>query len=257
MRNRQIVTLARFTLLEALRTRLLWLFVMVLALILGAAYFIQQIAIIENARLQIGFAAGATRLAAVFVLSLYILTSMVREFNDKGLELTLSFALRRSHYVIGRLSGYLLIALLMAAVATLPQLALAPLSAALPWGLSLALELAIMSALSLFCIMTFTQVMPAASFVFGFYMLARSVTAIRLMADTPIVGGGAWPHEVVTWLVEALALVLPALDRYTQTSWLVDNAAAWPVLGANAAQTAVYIALLSAASMFDFYRRNL
>lgn len=256
MRHPQIATIARFTLLEALRTRLPWLFVIVLALILITSYFIQQLAITESARLQIGFAAAAARLATVFVLSLHILTSMVREFNDKGLELTLSFDLRRSHYILGRLCGYTLITLLLALLATLPQLLLAPPQAALQWGLSLALELAIVTALSVFCIVTFTQLMPAASFVFGFYLLARSLTAIRLMSDTPLVGGDTWSHQVIAWLVDALALVLPALDRYAQSAWLVDGAAAWPALGANAVQAAFYIALLGAAAMFDFYRRN-
>ena len=65
MRNRQIATIARFTLIEAFRTRLPWLFAIVLALILGAAYFVQQLAITESARLQIGFSAAATRFAAV------------------------------------------------------------------------------------------------------------------------------------------------------------------------------------------------
>ena len=256
MRNRQIATIARFTLLEALRTRLPWLFVIVLALILGAAYFVQQLAITESARLQIGFSAAATRFAAVFMLSLHILTSMVREFNDKGLELTLSFDVRRSHYILGRLCGFTLIALLVALIATLPQLLLAPPQAALQWGLSLALELAIMTALSLFCIVTFTQLMPAASFVFGFYLLARALTAIRLMSDTPLVGGGTLPHQVISLLVDALALVLPALDRFTQSAWLADNAASWPALGANAVQALLYTVLLAAAAMFDFSRRK-
>ena len=257
MRHRQIVTIARFTLLEAWRTRLPWLFVIVLGLILGAAYFIQQLAITESARLQITFSAATTRFAAVFVLSLHILTSMVREFNDKGLELTLSFALPRSHYILGRLFGFALIALLVALIAILPQLLLAPLAAALQWGLSLALELAIMTALSLFCIVTFTQLMPAASFVFGFYLLARALTAIRLMSDTPLAGGHTGSHQVISWLVDALALVLPALDRFTQSDWLVDSTASWLTLGANAVQATLYIVLLGAAAMFDFYRRNL
>src|SRR5258705_9552125 len=174
----QIITIARFTLLEAVRTRLPWLFIIVLGLILGTAYFIQQLAITESARLQIAFSAAATRFAAVFVVSLHVLTSMVREFNDKGLELTLSFDLPRSHYILGRLLGFTLVALLVALIALLPQLLLAPLTAALQWGLSLALELSIMTALSLFCIVTFTQLMPAASFVFGFYLLARALTAV-------------------------------------------------------------------------------
>lgn len=257
MRHPQIVTIARFTLLEALRTRLAWLFVVALALILVTSYFIQQLAITESTRLQIGFAAAATRLAAVFMLSLHILTSMVREFNDKGLELTLSFNLRRSHYILGRLCGYTLIAALFALIATLPQLLLAPPQAALQWGLSLALELAIITALSLFCIVTFTQLMPAASFVCGFYLLGRALTAIRLMSDTPVLGGDTLSHRVISLLIDALALVLPALDGFAQSAWLVDATATWHALGANAVQAFLYIVLLGAAAMFDFYRRNL
>ena len=256
MRHRQIATIARFTLLEALRTRLAWLYVIVLALILLTSYFIQQLAITESARLQVGFAAAAARLATVFVLSLHILSSMVREFNDKGLELTLSFDLRRSHYILGRLCGYTLIAALFALLATLPQLLLAPPQAALQWGLSLAFELAIVTALSLFCIVTFTQLMPAASFVFGFYLLARALTAIRLISDTPLVGGDTLSHRAISLLLDALALLLPALDRFAQSAWLADGTGSWPALGASAAQAALYVVLLSAAAMFDFYRRN-
>ena len=257
MPSQQIVTIARFTVLEAVRTRLPWLFVIVLGLVLGAAYFLQQLAITESSRIQIGFAAAAARVAAVFVLSLHVLTSVVREFNDKGLELVLSFAVPRSHYILGRLLGFLLIALLLALMATLPQIALAPLPTAVFWGVSLVLELVIMTALSLFCIVTFPQLMPAASFVLGFYLLARTLTAIRLMSDTPLVGGDTLSHQVISWLVAGLAWVLPALDRYTPSAWLADGAASGSALATLALQTLLYTVLLGSAAMFDFYRRNL
>jgi ABC-type transport system involved in multi-copper enzyme maturation permease subunit len=257
MRRRQIVIIARFTMLEAARTRLFWLFGAALVLVFGATFFIQQLAIIESTRLQIEFSAAATRLAAVFVLCLHVLSSIVREFNDKGLELTLSFDLRRSDYVLGRLLGFGAVALPIALMATLPQLLLAPLPATLQWGLSLALELMIMAALSVFCIVTFTQLIPAAAFVSAFYLLARALSAIRLISATPIIDDNALSHQIMSWLVEALALVVPALDRYAAGAWLADGAAGWPVVGANAAQAALYVALLGAAAMFDFHRRNL
>jgi ABC-type transport system involved in multi-copper enzyme maturation permease subunit len=257
MTQRHILTLARFTLLEALRTRLLWLFVMALALVFAAAYFLQQLAITESDRIQIVVSAAASRLVAVFVLSLYILTSIVREFNDKGLELTLSFDLRRSNYILGRLLGFMLIAFLMALIATLPQLVLAPLPDALQWGVSLALELAIVAALSLFCVVTFTQLLPAAGFVAGFYLLARTLSSIRLISDTSVVGDNVLSRQVMRWLVDTLALVMPALDRYSQSAWLVDGAAGWSMIGACALQALLYTVLLVAAAMFDFYRRNL
>ncbi len=257
MSRPKIVTLARFTLLEALRTRLLWLFLVALAAVYGAAYFAQELAITESARVQIVFSATASRIAAVFVLSLYILTSVVREFNDKGLELTLSFDLRRADYILGRLFGFMLIALAMALLAGLPQWVLAPLPAALQWTCALALELWIVAALSLFCVMTFTQLMPAASFVAGFYLLARSLSAIQLISDTSVVGFNVQSRQVMGWLVDALALVLPALDRFSQSAWLVDGAAGWSAVGACAVQATLYSTLLVAAAMFDFYRRNL
>lgn len=258
MRGHQIVTIARFTLLEATRIRLWWLFALILAIACGAAWFVQQVAITESARIQTTFLAATVRLAAVFVLSLHVLTSIVREFNDKGLELMLSFDLRRGDYVLGRLLGFFLVALLIALLATLPQFVLAPLPTALQWGFSLACELTIMAALSLFCIMAFTQLMPAASFVLGFYLLARTLTAIRLIGAAPSISDDALSHHTMSWLVEGLARVLPAFDRYTQSAWLIDNnAASWSVSALLAAQAALYIILLGAATMFDFHRRNL
>ena len=257
MGRRQIATLARFTLLEASRTRLLWLFVVALALVFGAAYFVQQLAITESARMQTAFSAAAARVVAVFVLSLYVLTSLVREFNDKGLELTLSFNLRRADYILGRFLGFMLIAVIMALLAGVPQMLLAPLAAALQWSCSLALELIIVAALSVFCILTFTQLMPAASFIAGFYLLARAITAIRLISGSPIVDENALSHRVIGWIIDALALVLPALDKFTQSAWLVDAPAGWAAIGTCAVQATIYTALLIAAAMFDFYRRKL
>ena len=99
--------------------------------------------------------------------------------------------------------------------------------------------------------------LPAAGFVAGFYLLARALSAIRLISDTPIAGGDTTAQRLIAWLVDALALVLPALDRFTQSAWLVDGAGSWPLLGSCLLQAALYTALLGAAAMFDFYRRNL
>lgn len=257
MNHRRILTLARFTLLEAWRTRLPVLFMIALALVYGAAYFFRELAITESVRVQIIFSAAASRLVAVFVLSLYILTCVVREFNDKGLELTLSFDLRRSQYVAGRLLGFLIIAAIMAVMAGAPQWLLSSQTAVLQWSVSLGLELAIVTALSLFCVMTFTHLMPAASFVAGFYLLARSLTAIQLMSNSPLAVENPLSHQFMSWMIDGMSLVLPALDRFTQSAWLADAAAGWTAIGSCAAQALLYSSLLVAASMFDFYRRNL
>jgi ABC-type transport system involved in multi-copper enzyme maturation permease subunit len=254
--DRQIAAIARYTLLEALRTRLPRLVVLAAALLFAASFFVAEIAVTENARMQAGFYAACARLAAVFIAALYVLTSMTREFNDKGLDIVLALDLPRSHYILGKLCGFAAIGALTAAAACVPALWLAPAAAVLQWGLSLALEIGVVISLALFCVITFNQIMPAASFVAAFYLLARSLTAIRLMSAHPLTDAGSASHQVFAWTVEALALLMPALDGWTRTAWLVDAAPSWPEIAGIAAHGALYVALLAAAAMFDFYRKN-
>ena len=146
--------------------------------------------------------------------------------------------------------------MVVAITASLPLTWLAAPQAALQWAASLGLELAIVVALALFCVVTFGQITPAASFVLAFYLLARALTAIRLMSANPIAGADTFSHEAMRFVIEALALVMPALDAWTQTAWLVNGHAAWTVMLQLAGQSALYVVLLAAATMFDFHRKN-
>jgi hypothetical protein len=252
----RIATIARFTLLEALRTRLPALALLALAALFGASFFVEAIAITEGARFRTGFYAASARLAVVFVLAFHVVAAVAREFDDKGLDILLALDLPRSHYVAGRLAGFLGIAAALAGAASLPLLWSAPFPAALQWGLTLAMELAIVAALALFCIVTFARPLPAISFVAAFYLLARALTAMRLMSAHPVDGSDTLSRQAIEWTVEALALALPALDGWTQAAWLVDQPAPWAAVGAIVAQGALYVALLAAAAMFDLYRKN-
>lgn len=253
----RIATIARYTLLEALRTGLPILVLVAFLSLLAASLFVETISIVEGARFQVGFYAAGARLASVFIAAIFVLVSITREFNDKGLDVLLALDLPRSHYVLGKLVGFLGIALLIAAAAAVPLAWFAPGPAVLQWTISLGLELAIMAALALFCVVTFNQLTPAASFVLAFYLFARSLTAIRLMSASPLTGTDTLSHQVIQFVVEALALVVPALDAWTQTAWLVNQQAPWSVVLELAGLSALYVALLAAATMFDFYRRNL
>lgn len=254
--NHRIATIARYTLLEALRTRLPLLVLVVLLALLAASFFVESIAVAEGARFQAGFYAAGARLAGVFIVGIYVLVSITREFNDKGIDVALALDLPRSHYILGKLAGFTALAALVAIAAALPLAWLAAPQAALQWAASLGLELAIVVALALFCVITFGQITPAASFVLAFYLLARVLTAIRLMSAHPIAGAETFSHEAMRFVIEALALVMPALDAWTQTAWLVNGHAPWTVMLQLAGQSALYVALLASATMFDFHRKN-
>jgi ABC-type transport system involved in multi-copper enzyme maturation permease subunit len=252
----RIATIARYTVLEAARTRLAALVLGVLVLLLAASFFVQSLAVIEGARFQAGFYAAGMRLACVFIAALYVLVSVTREQNDKGFDVLLALDLPRSHYVLGKLSGFAGIAAVMALAAALPLLLLAPPVSTLQWSISLGFELAVVAALALFCVLTFSQLTLAASFVLAFYVLARTITAIRLMAAHPLAGDGTVAQQAAQFMIETLALLMPAFDHWTRTAWLVNEAAPWSAILQIAGAGVLYVALLAAAAMFDFYRKN-
>jgi hypothetical protein len=87
-------------------------------------------------------------------------------------------------------------------------------------------------------------------------VLGRALTAIRLMSAHPLSGADTLSHQVIQFVVDALAFVMPALDAWTQTAWLVNQQAPWITLLELAGQSGIYVVLLAAATMFDFYRKN-
>jgi ABC-type transport system involved in multi-copper enzyme maturation permease subunit len=252
----RIATIARYTVIEAVRTRLPLLTLACIALIGAASLFVREIAITESARFQTAFYASAMRFAIVFVAALYSVASVAREFQDKGLDVMLALDLPRSHYIVGKLAGFIVIAFALALAVAAPLIPLAGVQAVAAWSVSLAFEVSIVVAFSLFCAVTFNQLMPAVSVVMAFYLFARALTAMRLIGANPVTGAQTLSHQLMTSLIEGLALVVPTLDAWTRTAWLVDGVSAWRGLVEIGAYAALFIAVVAAAAVFDMYRKN-
>jgi len=253
---RHILPIARYTLLEALRNRLLGLALILVAAGLAFTQFLQQVAITESVQIEAAFLAALLRLGAVFMLAGFVVTSMVREFNDKVMELILSRPLRRSSYYLGKLAGYAATALALALIVSVPLALFAPAPRVALWGVSLACELLLVAAFSLFCVLSLTQVMSALAAVAGFYLLSRSIGALQVMAANPLTEGISFAEKLVNLVIDAIAFALPGMDRMTQTAWLIDAAPSTQDMLQVFAQTAVYMLLLCAAALFDLQRKN-
>jgi len=253
---RHILPIARYTLLEALRNRLLWLALILVAAGLAFTQFLQQVAITESSQIQTALLAALLRVGAVFMLAGFVVTSMVREFNDKVMELVLSRPLRRSSYFLGKFAGYAAVALALALIASLPLALFAPAPQLAVWGLSLASELVLVAAFALFFVLTLTQVMSALAAVTGFYLLSRSISALQIMADSPLSDSVGPGQKVVNFVIDAIAFLLPGLDRMTQTGWLIYGAPTAAEMAQLLAQSAAYALLLCGAALFDLQRKN-
>lgn len=250
-----ITTLARLTLLEALRTRLGLVLVVVLAAGGGVAALLGQVAITETREIQAVLAAAFFRFAAVLMVAVFVIVSQARESADKGLELLLSLPMSRTPYLLGKLTGYTATAWLAAAVLCLPLLVLAPTGPVVAWGLSLGFELTLVAAASLFFAMTLTQMPAALAAIVGFYLLSRSMAAFQLMGASSILEEGI-AQQAMNFALNIIANVLPRLDLFTQSAWLTDSAGACAQLPGIFLQAAAYGALLCGGALFDLHRKN-
>lgn len=248
------LTIARYTLLEALRNRLLWLLLLAAAGAVALSGFLNELALTESRQLQAALLAAVLRLAAVFLVATFVVTSMAREASDKGLELLLALPMPRAVYLFGKLAGFGALALLPALLFGALGLFFAPPAQAALWAGSLLCELWIVAAFSVLCMLTLNQVAPALAAVGAFYVLARAVATLQLLGQGAA-GAQSTGQQILNAGIDGLALLLPHLDRFTRSDWLVYHSGGAAELAAVAAQTAIYVALLGAAALFDLHRK--
>ena len=252
-----VVVVARFTLLEAARTRLPWTALLVIMSGVVMAECAAGLALTDSQSYRIELYAVWTRVALVFCAALFVATSVVRELADRAIDLTLSRPLSRAAWFIGRVAGHSAALAVVALVAALPLAFTSAPLAALAWGVSLAAELGLVAAATLSCAVALSQVTATVLAVAAFYLLSRVMGAIVLMSTGPAVDAEAWSSLLIAQLVHWLALLLPALDDYTRTTWLADGSLALAALPAIVVQTAIYVVLLVAVGLFDFTRREI
>lgn len=252
----QTATIARYVLVEARRSALPWLAAAGLAAALALAGFLSQVAITEAAALQASACAALLRACAVFLVAAHVAASVVREVNDKGLELALALPMPRPAWYLGKLLGFAAAGTLIAALFALPLFAWAKPWDVAAWWLALSAETAVVAAAALFFASSLGQTVAAIAAALGLYVLARSIAAVQAIAASPLAGDSA-ASAVARWIVDGLALLLPRLDAVARGDWLLYGAPPAAELALALAGLAVYFVLLAAAGLFDFSRRNL
>ena len=252
----KVFTIARFTIIESLRNRFLLLSFLVIAVSFALVEFIGDLAITEHRVTQVAILAAFLRMSAVVIVTLFVVSSSVRELNDKTLEMILAMPVPRGSYYLGKLFGYLYIAALVAVIFAVLLLLYADPEQVVIWSLSLFLELTLVVALSLVMLFTFNQVPSALMGVFIIYGASRIVSSVLLMSKYPIIAHTSAAQKFMDGIIEVMTWLLPDLHRFTQTEWLAYNTAEWSSLLPLLGQTIIYLILLSFIALFDLYRKN-
>ncbi len=256
--NRNILfAIAKFSIWEAVRDRFLIFIISGVLVFFLISFFVGELAISEGIQMQVAILAFSLRLFCVFTVGLFVITSMVREFNDKGFELILSHPVPRSTYYLGKLTGFSVVALLLSLICVVCLSVYAPIDLSFFWSLSLFCELLIIIAFSLLSLFSFNSITISFSMVMAFYFLSRSMEVIQLMGNSPILESNALSHKLINYLIDFIAYVIPDLYKFTQTDWVVYVSDMKPELFTVIGQTVIYVVLLSSVALFDLYRKEL
>ena len=251
-----VFTIAKYTCIEAIRNRLFPLLVFGILIIFGLGEFVGEIAITETQQIQAGILAFVLRFTAVLIISLIVIGSLVREFNDNTVSMIISLPVPRHVYYFGKFTGFSLLALIIAVLMSLPLWIYASADQSGLWTLSLMCELLIVISVSMLFILTLENIPVAFTAVTAFYLLARSINTILLIGQSPILETTAISQKIMNAIIIIIAYILPDLDVFTQTDWLVYAHGTIQNLYIVGLQTIIYLAFLSAAALFDLYRKN-
>lgn len=252
-----LLTIAKYSIWEAIRDKFLLFIMMGVLAFFCVSLFIGELAITEGAQMQAALLASGLRLFSVFTIGLFVITSMIRELNDKGFELILSHPVPRSSYYFGKFIGFSVVALLIALMSACCLCLYVPVNIALFWSLSLFCELLIIISLSLLSLFSFNSITISFSVVMAFYFLSRTIEAIQLISDSPILQTDSISHAFINGMLDMIAYVIPDLYKFTQTDWLIYVTDYKTDIGIILGQTLIYIILLSCVALFDLYRKEL
>lgn len=252
----QIAAIARHTLREVIHSRLLLIAVGLVLLAVLAAEFIGSTALTEGREIKAGIVGWGLRWLDCLLLGVFVITSQQREQEDRVTDLFFSMPMPREYYYLGKLFGFLAPALFLGLLAGLAAALYSPLGVALGWMLSHMLELAIVAAFALLIASVIGSTVGATAVLFSFYLLARGAGSLQLMARGPFYDNTSFADRFLAQVVDGIALLLPPLDRFARTDWLVVGQLDADVL-LIALHALVYLLLLCTAGLVDLRRKQL
>jgi ABC-type transport system involved in multi-copper enzyme maturation permease subunit len=257
-----IAALTRLTLLESWRGRSGRFLFMALIAIQIITSVVTEMAVTESLELRLTTSASLYRLCLVFALGVAMIASVVREHESGFVHVLLAHPISRMQYVLGRMLGYSITALI-AALSVMLVMALwvptAQWGALVLWSISLWLELVVAGAAALFFALGLRNMVGSMVMWLAFYILARVLDVARNMAASPI-GQDPTSFSAVAgqWMFQLMGWVIPPLGTFTRAEWLLGNMI--PTLqmcGVLALWAFVYAAICVVAAAIDFYRHEI
>ncbi|MGR8946403.1 MAG: hypothetical protein ACU84Q_00030 [Gammaproteobacteria bacterium] len=263
MKQNSLLAIYRFTVLEVLRTRLGLLALLIVLSTAAIAYFSASLAITESTDYRLITFATIIRLLAVFIVGLFVASSVIREFEQGVFDLVVSRAVSRASWYVSKLLAYLIVVIVFSIICVIP-LGIFGANQLFNWWFGFVTELIIVASAAMAFAITLKNTTIAVTAVLSFYVLSRIISALVLMSSRAASEIAQPVNKLIANFVQSIAYLLPDLSRFANSSLLlhIDGSKPAQELLANeqlfyiGAQGLIYCVLLFAVGLFDLYRRN-
>lgn len=248
----------RYVLLTATRDRL---FLGLLVGILIAAYIssvLGSTAMLEPEQMTLAFTAASARVIIMIGVIVFIGFHMRTAFDAREIDVLLSRPISRTTLVLSYWFGFAVVAtllviptvILIAIMGTLNQ------TGFLLWALSLLLESWLVVSIALFAALTIKSGVGTVLASLAIYALSRMMGFFLATTSSGVLFGDQKINLGAQWIMKAIALVVPRLDLYAKSNWLIYGPKSYEDLQLFLIQAVVFIPLLIAASVIDFKRKQ-
>lgn len=252
-------TIIKYTLLTASRD---WLFVGLFMLILmayGMSVFTGSTALVEQSQMSLAYFAGASRIIINIGLVVFVCFHVRRAFENREIESILAKPISRVQFIIGYWVGFALLTvgviipvLIITALLNQPDL-----KGLLFWGASVMCETALVVAFAMLAALIMRSVVGPVLSTFAFYLVSRLMGFFiaAFESQNSLMGAGKY-GDILEAVLRAIATVIPRLDLYAKSEWLIYGVAGQEGLWIFSLQSAVFIPFLLAMAVFDFKRKQ-
>lgn len=248
----------RYVLLTATRDRL---FLGLLVGIAAAAYIssvLGSTAMIETEQMTLAFTAAAARVIIMVGVIVFIGFHMRNAFDAREIDVLLSRPISRTTLVLSYWIGFATVAtclviptvIMVALIGTLNQ------TGFWVWSVSLLLESWLVVSIALFASLTIKSGVGTVLSSLAIYVLSRMMGFFLATTATTSIFKDHTINLGTQWVMKGISLVVPRLDFYAKSNWLIYGAKSYEDVNLFVIQSAIFIPLLVVASVIDFKRKQ-
>ena len=248
----------RYVLLTATRDRL---FFGLLIGILAAAYIssvLGSTAMLEPEQMTLSFTAASARVIIMVGIIVFIGFHMRNAFDAKEIDVLLSRPISRTTLVLSYWLGFAAVATLLVIPTVIMMYFVKVLSVTgfLLWAVSLLLESLLVVSIALFASLTIRSGVGTVLASLAIYTLSRMMGFFINTTKSGILFEEHQVNVVSTTVMKGISVIVPRLDFFAKSSWLIYGPKSYDDLTLFLMQAAVFIPLLLAAAVIDFKRKQ-